>query len=194
MRIFEPFFTTKKLGQGTGMGLAVAYGIVRAYHGAIAVETRPGKGSVFTVFLPSAEAQPAAEQEETRAPAGGSERILVVDDEPAVTEMTALTLRRLGYRVTTAASGNEAWDLFTADPGAFDLVITDQTMPDITGLDLAIRMLAAREDIPIILFTGYSETVSPEKAKEAGIREFVMKPVAKREAAETVRRVLDSRK
>lgn len=193
-RIFEPFFTTKEVGHGTGMGLAVVYGIVKSHGGTVTVDSVPGKGSTFTVFLPLAEARTAErpQGEKGEAPRG-SERILVVDDEPEVVETASMTLERLGYQVTTAKSGVEAWSIFQEDMAAFDLVITDQTMPDLTGIDLARKILERREGLPIILFTGYSETVTPERAKSAGISEYVLKPFAKREVAETVRRVLDAR-
>lgn len=193
-RIFEPFFTTKPAGQGTGMGLAVVYGIVKGHGGAITVESERGKGSCFTVFLPRAEERAReGTVEQSRAPKGRG-RILLVDDEPLVVEMVSQILESLGYEVTTANNGAEALDIFKDKPSRFDLVLTDQTMPEITGIDLAGKMLKRRKDIPIILFTGYSETVSPEKAKAAGIREFVMKPITKQEIAETVRQVLDAAK
>ena len=116
-----------------------------------------------------------------------------MDDEPGIIETASQTLQRLGYRVTSVQSGPEALRVFTDEPSGFDLVLTDQTMPDLTGIDLAKRILEVRKDMPIILFTGYSETVSPDMAKAAGISEFIMKPVSKREAAEIIRRVLDSR-
>jgi CheY-like chemotaxis protein len=194
-RIFEPFFTTKEVGKGTGMGLPVVYGIVKSHEGAITVESAPGKGSVFNVFLPYGEAARKEEKEEEskeESVPGGRERILVVDDEPLVAEMVSDTLSRLGYDVTRAGSGSEALKTFLAKPEGFDLILTDQTMPDITGIDLAQRVLEARKDMPIILFTGYSEVVSAERAKTAGVREFVMKPVEKREVAVTIRRVLDN--
>lgn len=119
--------------------------------------------------------------------------MLVVDDEPAVVEMTSDTLKRLGYQVTTAGSGHEGWEKFEKAPGDFDLVLTDHVMPDLTGMRLAEKMLELRKDMPIILFTGYSETVSPQKAKAAGIAEFLYKPVVARDLAETVSRVLHAR-
>jgi signal transduction histidine kinase/ActR/RegA family two-component response regulator len=192
-RIFEPFFTTKEAGQGTGMGLAVAYGIVKSHRGAITVETTPGKGSTFNVFLPYETVEVEEQRGEGRDVPRGTEHILLVDDEPEVVQATANTLERLGYRVTGVKSGTEAWEVFEKQREAFDLVITDQTMPDLTGIELAKRMLKVRRDVPIILFTGYSESVSPETAREAGIREFVMKPIAKRDVARTVRRVLDGK-
>ncbi len=191
-RIFEPFFTTKPQGEGTGMGLAVVYGIVRSHEGAITVRSSPGRGAEFTILLPHAGEAAAEEAREPEAPCGGRERILLVDDEPLVLDMTFRLLEELGYGVATARNGIEAFRLFCDDPSRFDLVITDQTMPEMTGIALANRLLKKRKDLPIILFTGYSETASADEAKEAGIREFVMKPLLKREVAETIRRVLDA--
>ena len=194
-RIFDPFFTTKEAGEGTGMGLAVVYGIVKSHNGGVTVESRPGKGTTFNVFFPCVAAHATEQQEEKEGVAPrGKEHILVVDDEESLVEAVSNILERLGYRVTTALNPSQAWKIFEKDPHSFDLVITDQTMPGLTGIELAKRMLSARKDLPIILFTGYSETVSPEKAKSVGISEFVMKPVVKREVAETVRRVLDKKK
>ena len=191
-RIFEPFYTTKGEGKGTGMGLAVVFGIVKAHNGAITVESRPGRGTTFKVFFPCHDTITQEEPIKQEALPKGKERVLVVDDEPAVVEMTSDTLKRLGYQVTTASSGQEGWEKFEKTPGNFDLVLTDHVMPDITGMRLAEKMLELRKDMPIILFTGYSETVSPQKAKAAGIAEFLYKPVVARDLAETVRRVLDA--
>ncbi len=192
-RIFEPFFTTKELGQGTGMGLAVVFGIVNSLEGAITVESKMGEGSAFKIFFPAYAGAVEEEPHQESLLPKGNEKVLLVDDEPSVVAMASETLKRLGYRVTTADGGPEGWRTFEADPHGFDLVITDHVMPDITGMRLAEKMLAVRKDLPIILFTGYSETVSPEKARAAGISGFLMKPVVKRELAETVRQVLDSR-
>jgi len=191
-RIFEPFFTTKAPGQGTGMGLAVAYGIVKAHGGAISVQSGPGQGSIFEVFLPM---KPEVTEEEiaTSALPTGTERILFVDDEYMLLDTARDMLGSLGYRVLVALNGSEAWNLFLADPWRFDLVITDQVMPDITGLTLARKMLKVRKELPLILLTGYSDLVSAEKAKEAGVGAFLMKPVVKKELAEAVRRVLDTK-
>lgn len=188
--IFEPFFTTKPAGQGTGMGLPVVYGIVKGHKGAITVESTPGKGSTFDVFLPLAKGKVRQEQKEDRLTPRGSEKILLVDDEPQVVSTTSSMLRRLGYQVTTAETGPQALDIFLTDPRYFDLVITDETMPDITGTALTQKMLRLRADIPVILFTGHGETVSVEKARQAGVREFLMKPVARVEMAQAIRRVL----
>jgi PAS domain S-box-containing protein len=190
-RIFEPFFTTKETGQGTGMGLAVVHGIVKSHGGAITVTSKVGKGSNFVVYLPETSGVPEKEGTAVSLPTG-HEHILFVDDEPAVVEMTETLLHRLGYHVTSLTDSREAWERFARDPSRFDLIITDQTMPGMTGLTLAEKMMQVRPDLRMILMTGYSETVSPEKAKEAGIREFVMKPLVKKELAESVRRVLDS--
>jgi PAS domain S-box-containing protein len=192
--IFEPFFTTKDPGEGTGMGLAVVYGIVKSHEGAITVASRAGKGSVFSIFFPSVHESVHERAAESRVTLTGRERLLVVDDEQAVLEVVSGSLRRLGYEVTAARSGGEGWKMFERDRHAFDLVITDHVMPKVTGMRLAEMMLAARPDLPVILFTGYSETVSAEKAKAAGIAAFITKPVDIREMADTVRRVLDGRK
>jgi CheY-like chemotaxis protein len=194
-RIFEPFFTTKEKGKGIGMGLAVVYGIVKAHGGAISVQTEKGQGSTFEVFLPQAQG-PKAHKEEasTFALPTGTERILFVDDEELLVEMAREMLEGLGYHVTVAANGTEAWNLFRENPSRFDLIITDQTMPDLTGLALAREMLKVRKDMPIILCTGHSEMASAEKAQEIGIRAFLMKPLTRKELAESIRRVLDGRK
>ncbi|MGD0230136.1 MAG: response regulator [Syntrophorhabdales bacterium] len=192
-RIFEPFFTTKGAGEGTGMGLAVVYGIVKNLDGAITVASEQDRGSTFSVFFPRHDAQTEPEREDTGRIRGGSERILLVDDEPDIIETASQLFQRLGYRVTAVQSGTEALRVFLDDPSRFDLVITDQTMPDLTGIDLAGRILQVRSDTPVILFTGYSEAVSPDTARAAGISEFIMKPISKREVAETIRRLLDRR-
>jgi PAS domain S-box-containing protein len=192
-RIFEPFFTTKESGQGTGMGLAVVYGIVKGHGGAITVDSIAGKGSTFTIFLPYVDSRGKKEEDDQASVPGGGERILLVDDEPSVMQSVSIMLRRLGYRVTSASAAAEALKIFQKDSNGFDLIITDQMMPDVTGLDLAKCILEMREDIPIILFTGYGEMIRTEKIKEAGISELLVKPVTKGEMAETVRKVLASR-
>ncbi|HEY3278585.1 MAG TPA: ATP-binding protein [Syntrophorhabdaceae bacterium] len=193
-RIFEPFFTTKERGQGTGLGLAVTYGIVKSLNGGITVESTPGKGTTFKVFLPHAE--PSVREEEVAADdiPRGTEVILFVDDENSLVEWGRETLRGLGYRVVGTTDSRDALALFHVNPAGFDMVITDYTMPAMTGFALAEELLKVRPDIPIILFTGYNENASPEKAKERGIKEFVMKPLGKRDLAEAIRRVLDGTK
>ena len=194
-RIFEPFFTTKEKGQGTGLGLSVVYGIVKSHKGGIRVSSSPGQGSVFSVYLPAA--SPTAEVERETVSwdtlPTGTERILLVDDEEPIVELGQAVLRRLGYTVVAKRSGKEALETFSKD-SAFDLVVTDQTMPEMTGVMLAAELLKLRPDLPVILCTGYSESVSRETAQEVGIREFLMKPLSKRELAAAVRRAIKSSK
>jgi two-component system cell cycle sensor histidine kinase/response regulator CckA len=191
-RIFEPFFTTKPPGEGTGLGLSVVYGIVKDHGGGLAVASAPGEGSVFTVYLPRAETvaleRPAGAMS---ALAAGSERILVVDDDRVLGESVSEMLRRLGYRVTFFSASMEALSSFGADPSAYDLAVIDQTMPLLTGDKLAREMLGLRPDLPIILCTGYSETVSTEASRAMGIAGFLMKPFTMREGAAAVRELLD---
>jgi PAS domain S-box-containing protein len=193
-RIFEPFFTTKEKGQGTGMGLAVVYGIVKSLHGDITVESQLGKGTTFNVFIPQAEPLVQSNEIFQDAIPHGTERILFIDDEEPLVDWGRATLRRLGYKVVGVTDSQDALSLFLDNPGRFDVVITDQAMPGVTGLDLAKALAKARPDIPIILLTGHSDTVSPETTKEASIREFLLKPLTKRELAEVVRKALDAKK
>jgi len=190
-RIFDPYFTTKEKGEGTGLGLAVVHGIVKAHRGIIRVESEPGAGSLFRVYLPVAhEAIPtvAASFEGLKT---GHECILVVDDEESIAEMMSRMLERLGYEVITRTSSVEALELFKKRPKKFDLVITDMTMPNMTGKELAQRIREIRGDLPIILCTGFSELMSEHQAKTIGIQAFIMKPVLREEMARTIRRILD---
>ncbi len=189
-RIFDPYFTTKGVGKGTGMGLSIVHGIVQSYEGKITVESKHGEGAVFHVFLPVTEKK----QEEEKLNGeiqGGTESILLIDDEENLARMSRDMLTKLGYNVTVKLSSSEALETFRENPGAFDLVITDQTMPGMTGANLATRILNIRPDIPIILCTGYSTLVSEEKAKAMGIREFALKPLVKKDIAFLIRRALD---
>jgi PAS domain S-box-containing protein len=190
-KIFDPFFTTKKLGEGTGLGLSVVHGIVKQSNGHITVESEPGKGSAFTVYFPQITGRIKADEVTDDEIPTGSERVLFIDDEEALVEMGEDILAELGYEVTSRMNGTEALALFKADPSRFDLVITDQTMPEMTGAELAKEVLAIRADMPIIMCTGFSHVVNEEKAEAAGIRAFAMKPLTKREVARTIRKVLD---
>jgi len=190
-KIFDPFFTTKGEGRGTGMGLAVVHGIVERIGGAITVNSTPGEGSCFIIFLPIIEDRPSAVLPASLKVPGGCERILFVDDETFQTDLGCQMLGRLGYRVHAFTRSLEALQTFEADPKAFDLVITDMTMPEMTGDVLARSLLAIRPDLPIILCTGYSERITAEAAEALGIRGFAMKPVIIRELALLVRKILD---
>ncbi len=191
-KIFDPYFTTKEQGKGTGLGLSVVYGIVKEHGGGIRVSSRIGKGSAFRVHLPLSE-KPAQEQaaEKAEVHPTGDERILLVDDEEAIVRLEARILERLGYRVTVCTGSIEALALCRSDPDAFDLVVTDMTMPGMTGSRMAEEMMAVRPDIPVIVCTGFSERMNKEKAEAMGIKGFLMKPVVKAEMAGTIRSVLD---
>ena len=192
-RIFEPFFTTREVGKGTGMGLAVVYGIVKDLQGTITVESELGVGSTFSVLLPKVKTDAQAEAVKPDEIPGGNERILFVDDEEMLVEWGRATLERLGYKVTAMTDSQEALKTFSIDPSLFDLVITDHAMPQMAGAQLAKELLNIRRDIPIILCTGHSDNISPESSREIGVKEFLTKPVSKQELAEAVRRVLDGK-
>lgn len=191
-RIFDPFFTTKDKGEGTGMGLAVVHGIVESHGGIITVYSEPGKGSVFTVFFPAIERRLLDETRSEKALIGGSESILFVDDEVPLIEIGKTILTPFGYEVTGVKSSIEALALFEKDPERFDLVITDLTMPEISGDRLSQRFLEINPEIPIILCTGFSASIDKERAMAMGVRAFVNKPILRRQLVETIRTVLDS--
>jgi len=193
-RIFEPYFTTKGKGEGTGLGLAVVHGIVKSYDGVIAVNSEPGKGTVFQVFFPKIENHMSSKPEGAVPLPEGTEKVLLVDDEPSMLKAMQHMLDRLGYTVDTYQSCIEALKAFRAVPDEFDLVITDYTMPEMTGADLAKAVIDIRPDIPVMLCTGFSEQIDERKSKAIGIRAFMMKPIIAEEMAETVRKVLDSKK
>jgi CheY-like chemotaxis protein len=189
-RIFDPYFTTKKSGEGTGLGLAIVHGIIKRHGGAISVESELGKGSSFHIFLPRWEGQASPETEEPTTLPQGRERVLLVDDEAEIVATIQAMLESLGYQVSAFTSSAAALDTFRAHPEDFDLVITDQTMPHLTGEELARELVDLRPDLPIIICTGFSETISPEKARAKGFREFLIKPIASRVMAHTIRRAL----
>jgi PAS domain S-box-containing protein len=189
-RIFDPFYTTKKTGEGTGMGLSVVHGIVKSHGGTIIVESSPGKGSAFDVFFPAVETEVTTQAEQAQLVITGSERILFVDDEDFQADIGKRMLERIGYRVTAKTSSVEAFELFRQSPDEFDLVITDMTMPDMTGDVLARKLIAIRPDIPIIVCTGYSERINSDIVKEIGIRDLAMKPVVMKDIAQMVERIL----
>jgi len=191
-RLFDPFFTTKKVGEGTGLGLAVVYGIVHDHGGGIGVMSQPGRGATFNVYLPVIEEVPVMQDvSKSKIIPQGHERILFVDDEPDLVELGRRILGRLGYRVTGFSDSLEALGVYSENPDAFDLVITDMNMPSIAGSELASAILKLRPNQPIILCTGYSDYMNKEKAARIGIREFIMKPLSRDALAVLVRKVLD---
>ena len=190
-RIFDPFYTTKEKSEGTGMGLSVVHGIVGSYGGKIVVDSEPGKGSTFKIYLPTVERDAAPMPISPQPIATGNERILFVDDESALVNIGKQMLGSLGYDITCRTSSIEALELFKARADSFDMVITDMTMPNMTGADLAREMIKLKPDIPIILCTGYSTQINQQMATAAGIRAFVSKPVLKADIAKTIRTVLD---
>jgi PAS domain S-box-containing protein len=190
-RIFDPYFTTKEVGKGTGMGLAVVHGIVTHHGGAISAQSVLGRGASFQVYLPVREAEPILAPPPTVSLASGQERILFIDDEQALVSMGKAFLESLGYDVVIETSSREALALFIRQPDGFDLVITDMTMPEMTGERLAKELRRIRPDIPIILCTGFSHHLNEEEAKAIGIGAFLMKPFGLRELAETVWTVLE---
>jgi len=189
-RMFDPFFTTKKPGEGSGLGLSVVQGIVKSYGGAITAYSHLGRGSTFNVFLPRIEDERNPRRVLPETITGGKERILVVEDEEGQLESFRNALQKLGYQVVARTSSPAALADFRSDPDAFDLVITDQAMPNLTGTKLAEEMLKIRPGLPIVLCTGFSEVVSGEEARLLGVREFVMKPFSIGEIARALRRAL----
>ncbi|MCP4113558.1 MAG: response regulator [Desulfobacteraceae bacterium] len=177
-RIFDPFFTTKEQGKGTGLGLSMVYRIISNHGGYITVNSKPGRGSTFCICLPKSEesiAVPTAIDE--KAVQGGSERILLVEDEESVWQVLKMMLEDTGYNITDCSDGPEALKMFNSHPDAFDLVITDSTIPKMTGICFAGKVMETRPDIPVILISGFIKPDTDQKARDAGIRELIMKPV-----------------
>jgi two-component system cell cycle sensor histidine kinase/response regulator CckA len=189
-KIFDPFFTTKGPGEGTGLGLSVTHGIVKNHGGHIRVYSEPNTGTVFHVYLPKAKSSASEETSAPQAIKRGQERILFVDDEEMLVEMNCQRLERLGYTVVPSANGREALDIFKADPHRFDLVITDYTMPQMTGVELAKALVEIRPDIPIILCSGLNEHFTTQHTAAPGIKAFIAKPSGRQELAELIRKVL----
>jgi PAS domain S-box-containing protein len=192
-RIFDPYFTSKGVGKGTGLGLPVVRGIVKGYGGAITVTSEIGKGTTFHVYLPTIERESIISDEPSSPIPKGAGRILFVDDEMPLVDLWRKSLGRLGYKVVIATDSLQALELFRAHPEDFDLVMTDYTMPKMTGIDLADQMMRVRPDIPVILCTGLIERIIEEKAKETGIRVLLKKPLEMRKTAEEIRKVLDQK-
>jgi two-component system cell cycle sensor histidine kinase/response regulator CckA len=190
-RVFEPFFTTKDPGLGTGLGLAVVHGIVRNHDGVALAESAPGAGATFRLYFPllaPTEARPATPVAEI--PRGSGQRVLFVDDEPALASVTRRMLERLGYNVLALRSATDALTAFRADPAGFDLVISDLTMPGLTGAQLAVEMRRVRANVPVILSTGYLDRLDAEAARLLHVRELLIKPYTTETLASAVHRAL----
>jgi CheY-like chemotaxis protein len=179
------------VGQGTGMGLAVVHGIVTSNHGIIKVESELGKGSAFHLFFPITQRKPEEQDPSPESFHKGRERIMVVDDDPAIVSMTERFLSKHGYQVSTCPGGREAFEKFSAEPDSFDLLITDQTMPDLSGLELIEEIHKLRKDLPAILCTGYSTRITPENIERTRIETVMMKPVRLTELTGIIRSILD---
>jgi len=193
-KIFEPYFTTKAKGEGTGLGLALVQSIILDFGGDIIVHSEPSRGTVFRIYLPIINAEKEQDQDQDTDPLPtGCERILVIDDDMNFAQMNRKILESLGYKVSSMTDSVAAFDRFQQKPNAFDLVLTDMTMPHMTGDELSKQMLALRSDLSIILCTGFSELIDEKRAAEIGIYALVMKPFTKRELAKTVRAALDQK-
>jgi signal transduction histidine kinase/ActR/RegA family two-component response regulator len=190
-RIFDPYFTTKEKGEGTGMGLAMVQGIVHSFNGTVTVKSRKGEGARFILHFPIVSQESASNLKLNEVTPGGSERILFVDDEPPLAELGKYLLERIGYRITICTSSTEALSIFQKNPDAFDLVITDMTMPHMTGDEMAQEMLSIRPDLPIVICTGYSEKVTSHMISRLGIRALIMKPLVRADMAKAIRKALD---
>ena len=190
-KIFDPFFTTRDIGKGTGMGLALVHGIIKSHNGTIRAQSVPGRGSVFTAYLPLIPGGGESKSDQSEILPTGDERILFIDDEYAIGKLSGKMLQNLGYEVLSLTSSLKALDLFRSKAHDFDLVITYMTMPEMTGDELAAELVKIRPDIPVILCTGYSNKISDERLEGIGIKALTYKPLSKKDLAWTVRRVLD---
>ena len=190
-RIFDPFFTTKEVGTGTGLGLSVVQGIVERHNGFMEVESEPGQGTVFSVWLPAFDGEYSEESFlEEQTPVAGSGRIMFVDDEEILVSFHEQMLKKLGYEVTAVSSSLRALEVFREDPYIFDLVITDYAMPRMTGTELAAEMLKRRPDLPIVLCTGYSERIDDAGARAMGLAGLILKPVSITDLSRIIRELL----
>ncbi len=191
-RIFEPFFTRKEVGSGSGLGLSVVHGIVNNYGGAILVESSPGKGTTFMIYLPKYGADLLESDKSDKKPLKGVEHILFVDDEPEITFMGKKMLENLGYKVSIASDSTSALEEFGNNPGKFSLLVTDQNMPNMRGTDIALKMREIQPDLKVIIITGYSEHLSEEMLFQNGISEVILKPMILDDFSKIIRRVLDN--
>jgi CheY-like chemotaxis protein len=193
-RIFEPFFTTKKANEGTGLGLSVVHGIIKSHEGAITVSSTLGEGTTFEIFLPEIESGKPAQEQSSPPDTKDKELILLVDDEELIINSTSQILERLGFDVVAKASSIDALETFQEEPEKFDLVITDQVMPNMTGTQLAEKIISIRPDIPVILCSVFPEDVCPDEIKRIGIKEFIAKPISMQKINKTIWKVLEKSK
>ncbi|MCF8092579.1 MAG: response regulator [Desulfotignum sp.] len=192
-RIFDPYFTTREVGKGSGLGLAAVYTIVKNHKGTITVQNRPEGGALFTMLFPMVEQKPETTIKSMYESLHGTERILFIDDEENITQMALESLKLFDYRVEAMSDPEDALAVFTLNPGYFDVVITDMTMPKMTGARLAEKLINIRPDIPIVLCTGYSSLIDEKKARQLGIAAYMMKPVPMSEIAKTIRKLMDQK-
>jgi len=192
-RIFEPFFTKSKIGEGTGLGLSVVHGIVTSCNGEITVESDPMKGTTFTIYFPEYDREILKRKPQKDRLTMGKEHILFIDDEKEITVMAFRMLAHLGYNVITMTESLKALDEFKKQPDKFDLVITDQIMPHLTGLQLATKMRQIKPDIKIIIITGFSDSIDAEKTKELGFDGFIIKPLILKDLNTTIRKVIEAK-
>jgi CheY-like chemotaxis protein/anti-sigma regulatory factor (Ser/Thr protein kinase) len=190
-RIFDPYYTTKEVGKGTGMGLSVIHGIVNSHGGGVRVESKLGEGTLFEIYFPALEKTDEIEKKPVQEIKGGSEKVLFVDDEASMVALNHQRLERLGYQVRSTTKPEEALEWFRADPGQFDVIITDMTMPRMTGNRLTQEILAIRPEIPVIICTGYSERMSAKEAEALGASKYIEKPIELRNLASALREALD---
>ncbi len=193
-KVFDPYFTTKRVGEGTGLGLSVVHGIVKSCGGEIRIYSEPGQGTNIHIYFPKFETddQDTSDSGEVILQAG-TERILLVDDEPTILEIQQMSIEMLGYKVTAIDDSRKALEEISRNPDNYDLVITDMTMPHMTGFELAKQIFKRVPGMPIVLSTGYSELITKKKAEMAGIKAFIMKPVLREDLSKTIREALDGR-
>jgi len=192
-KIFDPYFTTKEVGKGSGLGLAIVHGIVQSHKGAIFLESQIHRGTNITLFFPVTKKQSEIETKPSNQMLPGTESILFVDDEAIIVDVSQKMLEHLGYTVKTSLNPEAALNLFQTNPDAFDLIITDMTMPQMTGAELSEKILKIQPDIPIIICTGHSSLMDETRAQDMGIAAFVMKPVEMKKIAVIIRNVLDKK-
>lgn len=189
-KIFEPYFTTKERGEGTGLGLSLVHGIIKSMGGGITVYSKVGTGTTFHIYLPQVTSDANRETQPESTLIGGHERLLIVDDEVIIVHLEQEILESLGYHVTATSTSMEAWQIFKKQPKDFDLIMTDMNMPYMNGMELTGKIKEIREDIPVILCTGYSEIINDEKVRKQGINEYLMKPITTNNLATAIRRAL----